>query len=336
LVSRFGSLFRCPYFIPHSLFLLEILNMNNKKGFTLVELLVVIAIIPLLIGLLLPALAKARQNAASLKDKTQIQQIHKGALTFANDAKGKLPTPGLINRLPDNPAPPGVGNQPGIGPEDFTQNTTPRLYSAMIAQNFFTPEICIGTTEVSNRFKAKAQYDYNAYKPANDVYWDDTFLGDPSVANADCNTSYSHMGLFGARKRNNWKDNQSSAVPVFGTRGTGGTYNGQAFGGSLTGDEYTKSPTLELHGPKQQWNGHVCFNDNHAETLDTFFHPLVAYYPQNSINQTKDNIFAAEFTDFLTVPGGTALSSNDAYLGMFSAADNTGNNGTPKFDPLTP
>jgi len=307
--------------------------MNNKKGFTLVELLVVIAIIALLIGLLLPALAKARQNAASLKDKTQIQQIHKGALTFAADNKGKLPLPGLIDRLPDLPAPPGVGEAPGIGPEDFTQNTTSRLYSAMIAQNFFTPEICIGTTEVSNRFKAKNDYNYNAFRVVNDTYWDDTFTGDPSVAS---NTSYSHMGLFGARKRNNWKDNQSSAVPVFSTRGTGGGPGG--FGGDFTTDEYTKSPTLELHGPKQKWDGHVCFNDNHAETVDNFYHALVVYYPQNTINQTKDNFFAAEFLDFVApaVPNGTALSSNDAYMGMFSAADNTGQNGTPKFDPLNP
>jgi prepilin-type N-terminal cleavage/methylation domain-containing protein len=310
--------------------------MNNKKGFTLVELLVVIAIIALLIGLLLPALAKARANAASLKDKTQIQQIHKGALTFAADNKGKLPIPGLINRNADLPQPPGVGQAPGIGPEDFDQNTTANLYSAMIAQNFFTPEICIGTTEVNNRIKLKTDYDYNAFKVVNDTYWDATFLGDPSV---ESNTSYSHMGLFGARKRNNWKDNQSSAVPVFSTRGTGGSYQGQPFGGDYTTDEYTKSPTLELHGPKQKWDGHLCFNDNHAETLDSFFHALVVYYPQNTINQTKDNFFAAEFLDFIApaVPGGTAQSSNDAYLGMFTAVDGTnGNTGTPKWDPLNP
>ena len=107
--------------------------MNRKRGFTLVELLVVIAIIALLIGLLLPALAKARQNAQSLKDKTQISQIHKAALGFAGENKGHLPTPGLINRKADQ----FLGQSPGVGPENHEKNTTGNLYSAMIAQNLF-------------------------------------------------------------------------------------------------------------------------------------------------------------------------------------------------------
>src|SRR5262249_10241726 len=122
--------------------------MNRKKAFTLVELLVVIAIIALLIGLLLPALAKARANAHSLKDKTQITMIHKSALTFASDNKERMPIPGLINRLADNtPGSPG-GQIPGVGPEDYQQNTSSRLYSSMIAQNYYNPDLCIGTTEV--------------------------------------------------------------------------------------------------------------------------------------------------------------------------------------------
>ncbi len=313
--------------------------MNRKKGFTLIELLVVIAIIALLIGLLLPALAKARRNAASLKDKTQISMIHKSALTFAEDNKGRLPTPGLINRLADTPAPPGVGTQPGIGPENFIKNTTANLYASQVAQNFYNTDILLGVTEVNVLFKMMQDYNFQAYKPSADTYWDgDTgdgsganarFLGDPQTGS---NVSYAHMQLCGARKRNNWKNDQNSGTPVFGTRGTGGTVNASPNGGAQTGNDYDKSPTLELHGPKQQWVGHVCFNDNHTDTLNNFYAPLCVYYPQNAIAQTRDNIYAAEFNDYPSF--GSFQGSNDAWMGMSTAA--TANGCTARWDALLP
>ena len=70
--------------------------MNRRKGFTLIELLVVVAIIALLIGLLLPALAKAHRNAQSLRDKAQAKQIHQSMLVFANDNNDILRTPEAI------------------------------------------------------------------------------------------------------------------------------------------------------------------------------------------------------------------------------------------------
>ena len=309
--------------------------MKRHQGFTLVELLVVIAIIALLIGLLLPALAKARANAQSLKDKTQISMIHKSALTFANDNRERMPIPGLINRAPDLPIPPGLGNTPGVGPEDFVQNTSANLYSAMISQNYFNSDLVIGTTEVNPRIKQKRDFNYNAYKPANDVYWDVTFKCDPNDATVNgSNSSYSHSALCGACKKNNWRSSQQAGFAAFGTRATGG--GATMTGGAITGPEYEKSPTLELHGPKSQWDGHVCFNDNHVETLNTFYAALCVYYPQNAIAQTKDNIYAAEFFDYTTVPGGGPQASNDSWLVQATAATNTGNGCTPVWDPLYP
>jgi prepilin-type N-terminal cleavage/methylation domain-containing protein len=64
---------------------------GHRRGFTLIELLVVIAIIALLIGILLPALAKARDSARVAACLSNTRQIALSMTMYGNDQKNWYP-----------------------------------------------------------------------------------------------------------------------------------------------------------------------------------------------------------------------------------------------------
>jgi prepilin-type N-terminal cleavage/methylation domain-containing protein/prepilin-type processing-associated H-X9-DG protein len=63
----------------------------RRRAFTLIELLVVIAIIALLIGILLPALGRARESARTTKCQADVRSIGLTMTLYANDSKSWFP-----------------------------------------------------------------------------------------------------------------------------------------------------------------------------------------------------------------------------------------------------
>lgn len=276
----------------------------KKRGFTLVELMVVVAIIALLMGLLLPALSSAMATARAKKDATNLRGMGQGLASYAGDYNGDWCIPGELWRNPVFVE--GQGNVCMIGQGDpnWAYNHSGGLFSAMIAQRYWTVDIAHSPCEVNPDVGPKGEiaengqivaYDYSAWDPSNCSYWDTNFRCDlRNLNDKKSHSSYANNTLLGDRLRT-WHETASSSKAVLSLRGT---ENGAMKDLEEGSGEYTRSPVLDFMGPAGAYHANMLWGDISIENIQNF-HPGNSRYEERTSGYSnglkKDNIFAHEF-----------------------------------------
>lgn len=149
--------------------------MTRKRGFTLVELLVVIAVITILMGILLPIFARAREGARRTKCSHNLTQIGHALTLYAEDSRGwypptipDSPTMNLASSQPTNQVLRSDGKEVGIG----------RLWRAYVEDGD-----AAGFAEIQDVIDC----------PSTN-YWHDTLYGFGDPLNDDYYCSYVYRG----------------------------------------------------------------------------------------------------------------------------------------------
>lgn len=237
----------------------------RTRGVGKIELIVALACGVILVVVVLMVMRATRPGSVwHQRDALQMQGIHQSMLVFARQFGGVMPRPGLIVRQ---------GDIPGRGAEDPRHNNTAALYSAMVMQNYLTPNVLVSSSEPNPNVQVH-EYNWEGYNPQGGRFWDRTFQADLSRMS---HVSYAHMFMFGERFDRYWRETPGANVPVLGNRGP------------ADGERDANSYTTISGG---RWTGYVIGGDNSAQ-LQTGMTPSWLTFVHEGA-QKSDNLFALD------------------------------------------
>jgi prepilin-type N-terminal cleavage/methylation domain-containing protein len=295
-------------------------HFTTRRAFTLIELLVVITIIAILMGILLPALARAQENARRQTDKSLLRQVWMGWDSYGAGHKGNYPTPAFMDRQMVQIAPGEMAEVNGSGIPTWGFNHHAAVASASIMQNLFSPNELVSPSDPHPSVYTYDGYNYNDYMPnpsqgsgADDVHWDINLLVDFD-GDGQSHCSYQSMPLVGKRFDGQWtnKANRSSTFPVIGTRGP--ERNGAMHENDKMNDAYG------FYGADNAWIGLVAYNGGAVHEENGFYPPrmpvLLGKTTSGVDDHVRDGLYGYECA---LEEGGGVCNVADSYDGLLCA-----------------